>query len=549
MTFSSITEKPLPVPTPAADVAAGRYDEVRANLKAAFQADFLLLNVEDREIIAGRDVWPAIDGTLLEMAGAVSRFALLEQDTLITALVIRVPLDRETSCIAIAPVLTNPANREADFQSITQRLGASTAHLQAWLSQQLVWPPAILEKTVQAVYDNLGSQSELHVLRNEVDQISDNLASTYEEISLLYGVTKNLRISRSEEDMGRMALDWLSEVSPADGLAVQYLPTDETEASTLNHREQRTLVTHGACPLTNDELTQFLELTDLTPNSPPFVVNLNVTGAKDWAFPTVRQAIVVPLSDGETIFGWMAAFNHRDDSEFGTVEASLLSSVGAILGIHSGNIKLYRMQEDFTANVVHALTSAIDAKDPYTCGHSDRVARVSVRLAQEMGVDDEELNSLYMAGLLHDIGKIGIDDNVLRKPGQLTPAEYEHIKLHPTLGYNILRNLKPLQHVLPVVRHHHEQWDGKGYPSGLRGKETPLLARIVAVADAFDAMSSDRPYRKGMPADKVGAIFEGGSGTQWDAAVIDAFFAARDDIHAISSEERADLTLNVQQWT
>ncbi len=543
------TDNPLPSLIPTLDVDARRYDEVRALLQEAFQADFLLLRTDDREIVSGQGVWPAIDGTLLETAGAVSRFAILEQDSHISALVIRVALDRETSCIAIAPVLVNPANREADQQSLRQRLGATEAHLQEWLPKQLVWPPAILEKTAQAVYDSLASHFELDSLRDEVDKISDNLSSTYEEISLLYGLTQNLRISRSEEDMGRIALDWLREVLPADGLAVQYLPTEEAEGSSLSHREESTLVTYGECPLTNQTFTDLLATTNLAPNSPPYVVNRNVTGTKRWGFANVRQLIVVPLTDGETIFGWMAAFNHQEDNEFGTVEASLLSSVGAILGIHSGNISLYRQQEDFTAKVVHALTSAIDAKDPYTCGHSDRVARVSVRLAQELGLNEEQLNTLYMAGLLHDIGKIGIDDNVLRKPGRLTPAEYEHIKLHPTLGYNILRDLKPLEEALPVVRHHHEQWDGKGYPSGLQGRETPLLARIVAVADAFDAMSSDRPYRKGMPAEKVGAIFEQGSGIQWDAEVVDAFFAARDDIHAIATEERANLTLDVQQWT
>ena len=544
-----IPDSSLPSLIPTVDVVASRYDEVRSCLQEAFQADFLLLRTDDREIVSGQGVWPAIDGTLLETAGAVSRFAILEQDSLVSALVIRVALERDTSCIAIAPVLVNPANRDADQQSLRHRLGVTEAHMQEWLPKQLVWPPAILEKTAQAVCDNLASNCELDSLRDEVDKISDNLASTYEEISLLYGLTQNLRISRSEEDMGRMALDWLNEVLPADGLAVQYLPTEEAEGSSLSIREESTFVTHGECPLTNQAFTDLLATTDLTPNSPPYVVNRNVTSTKGWRFADVRQLIIVALTDGDTVFGWMAAFNHQEDNEFGTVEASLLSSVGAILGIHSGNIALYRQQEDFTAKVVHALTSAIDAKDPYTCGHSDRVARVSVRLAQEMGLDEEQLNTLYMAGLLHDIGKIGIDDNVLRKPGRLTPAEYEHIKLHPTLGYNILCNLKPLEEALPVVRHHHEQWNGKGYPSGLQGRETPLLARIVSVADAFDAMSSDRPYRKGMPAEKVGAIFEQGSGIQWDSEVIDAFFAARDDIHAIATEERANLTLDVQQWT
>jgi putative nucleotidyltransferase with HDIG domain len=194
------------------------------------------------------------------------------------------------------------------------------------------------------------------------------------------------------------------------------------------------------------------------------------------------------------------------------------------------------------------LTSAIDAKDPYTCGHSDRVARIAVRLARELRCSSMMLNTLYMAGLLHDIGKIGIDDNVLRKPGRLTDAEYEHIKLHPELGYKILADLKQLHEVLPVVLHHHEQWDGGGYPKRLAGEDTPFLARITAVADAFDAMTSDRPYRKGMSIEKVEQIFRDGAGKHWDPVVIEAYFRCHNDIVEISRRERANLSLDVEQW-
>ena len=140
-----------------------------------------------------------------------------------------------------------------------------------------------------------------------------------------------------------------------------------------------------------------------------------------------------------------------------------------MLGIHSGNIDLYRQQAELLAGVVRAMTSAIDAKDPYTRGHSDRVARVAVRLAQELGCDAETLHTIYFSGLLHDIGKIGINDEVLRKPGKLSDDEFEHIKTHVEIGYRILVDLRKMSHMLPVVLHHHESWDGKGYPHGLAG--------------------------------------------------------------------------------
>ena len=215
----------------------------------------------------------------------------------------------------------------------------------------------------------------------------------------------------------------------------------------------------------------------------------------------------------------------------------MLSSVATILGIHAGNLELYRQQAEFLAGVVRALTSAIDAKDPYTCGHSDRVARIAVRLADQMGMSAAELENIYLSGLLHDIGKIGIDDQVLRKPGRLTESEYEHIKMHAEIGYRILKDLKQLGQILPAVRHHHEAWNGTGYPFGLQGEEIPLVARIVAVADAFDAMSSDRPYRKGMADDKLDEIFRSGAGRQWDADIVDAFFAVRDEIRQIGRLE------------
>jgi HD-GYP domain-containing protein (c-di-GMP phosphodiesterase class II) len=165
-----------------------------------------------------------------------------------------------------------------------------------------------------------------------------------------------------------------------------------------------------------------------------------------------------------------------------------------------------------------------------------------------LGLPESHRDELEIAGLLHDIGKIGIDDNVLRKPGALTEAELEHIKTHPELGCRILDGVKQLDKVLPVVRHHHEAWNGGGYPAGLKGDETPFLARIVAVADSIDAMSSDRPYRKGMNDEKLDSILRDGAGKQWDANIVDAVFQAREEIRQIGKSERTPLSLDVDRW-
>jgi HD-GYP domain-containing protein (c-di-GMP phosphodiesterase class II) len=216
--------------------------------------------------------------------------------------------------------------------------------------------------------------------------------------------------------------------------------------------------------------------------------------------------------------------------------------------MHSGNRELYRQQSDLMANLIRALVSAIDAKDPYTSGHSERVARIAVRIALEMRCKAKLLNTIYMAGLLHDVGKIGINDAVLRKTGRLSEAEFEHIKIHPAMGHRILNDVRQLADVLPAVLHHHEQWDGRGYPHGLREHEIPQTARILAIADAYDAMTSDRPYRKGMPLEKVHEIFREGSGKQWDPEVMSAYFRAHRDIQEIARQDRAQREVIEPEW-
>jgi HD-GYP domain-containing protein (c-di-GMP phosphodiesterase class II) len=161
------------------------------------------------------------------------------------------------------------------------------------------------------------------------------------------------------------------------------------------------------------------------------------------------------------------------------------------------------------------------------------VARIAVRLAEELGMTANQRSDLYLMGLLHDVGKIGIDDSVLKKTGPLTPDEYRMIQSHVEIGVHILSDLKKLHHLLPGVKHHHESLDGKGYPSGLAGDAIPLEARILAVADSFDAMSSTRPYRKRLTPLQIDEILRKGSGVQWDPRVIDALFACRLDVEHI----------------
>jgi putative nucleotidyltransferase with HDIG domain len=466
-------------------------------------------------------------------------------------LLLAIPLNvsRGRPIVATAAFVVRPVEPYEHLNGAATLLGLDQQKALAWVARQTVWSPDALLRLAAALQAQIQAESKSIELQREIDKLSDNLASTYEEICLLHGLTQNLRINSDEESLCALVLRWLMECLPTKSAAIQLLPVAKEGQITYKARTQSVLLSAGQCPLDNDQFSDLIEALHLEAGCGPLVANHPVTKNEHWTFPKVEQLIIVPMAERNRVFGWLAVINHATGGEFGTVEASLLNSIGAILGIHTSNRDLYREQSEFLASVVRALTSAIDAKDQYTCGHSDRVARISVRLAKEMGCDAEMLHTLYMAGLLHDIGKIGIDDAVLRKPGKLTEAEFDHIKQHPELGYRILADIKQLANVLPAVLHHHEQWDGCGYPFKLAGDQIPLIARIVAVADAYDAMSSDRPYRRGMVLERVEELFRKGAGQQWDAEVVKAYFSAGKDIARIAQEERANLTLDVQQWT
>ena len=162
-----------------------------------------------------------------------------------------------------------------------------------------------------------------------------------------------------------------------------------------------------------------------------------------------------------------------------------------------------------------------------------RVARMAVELARQIGLSDGEVNDIYLAGLLHDIGKIGIRDRVLQKPGRLTDEEMRHVQEHPVIGDRMLSKVRRLAHLRPGVRNHHERYDGNGYPDWLAGEAIPLVARILAVADSCDAMMSPRPYRKPVPREQIELILQGGAGTQWDPQLIEHFMACRSSLYSI----------------
>jgi putative nucleotidyltransferase with HDIG domain len=180
------------------------------------------------------------------------------------------------------------------------------------------------------------------------------------------------------------------------------------------------------------------------------------------------------------------------------------------------------MKEMFLSTV-KSLAAAIDAKDPYTRGHSERVTQYSLAIAEEMKLTPREKEKINIAALLHDVGKIGIDTQILRKPGKLSAEEYALIKQHPVMGANIMAPIKQLREIAPLMRHHHEFYDGTGFPDQIKADAIPLGARILCLADTFDAMTSDRPYQKSMDAGYVVERITAWSGTRFDPKVVNAF--------------------------
>jgi putative nucleotidyltransferase with HDIG domain len=228
----------------------------------------------------------------------------------------------------------------------------------------------------------------------------------------------------------------------------------------------------------------------------------------------------------------------------------------AAASIRQGRDQLVTAYVEF----VSSLASALDARDPYTAGHSLRVSEYACAIARMMNVPEREQELIRVGALLHDIGKIGISDVVLQKPGRLTAEEEKLIQQHPVIGRKILECVQGFDAYLPVVELHHENWDGRGYPRGLKGEETPRTARIVKVADAYDAMTSDRPYRRGMPHDQAVRILRENAGTQLDPAAVQAFVALGDiakppatgeepildSLHRLSAAVRSNATEEVR---
>jgi len=247
---------------------------------------------------------------------------------------------------------------------------------------------------------------------------------------------------------------------------------------------------------------------------------------------SIQEAFCIPIQLGAVVVGCIYVDNRDgqvrgqtidDDIEFCTGLSKFASLAMANLMRAEIERRHAEERQGLLLGTVAALVSAIDAKDTYTRGHSERVAWLSKALANAIELDEETVGNVHICGLVHDIGKIGIPEAILRKPSRLTDEEFDQIKLHPVIGENILRDVPQLHNVLPGVRSHHERWDGRGYPDGTKGDKTSLYGRILGVADAFDAMCSSRAYRNALNREDVLDEITACAGSQFDPELAKAF--------------------------
>jgi HD-GYP domain-containing protein (c-di-GMP phosphodiesterase class II) len=369
--------------------------------------------------------------------------------------------------------------------------------------------------------------------------VGTELARVYEELVLLHKLSTNMRVTEQDANFLQMACDSLTDIVSVEGIAILLEKTIEDEkqlvvaagSGLIDIDDRMAAVLHG---LLAEEIKNGKEaLLDSEVDSP---------FKYDWP-KNIRNIIAVPLCgkdkaeshpdkntpphNDSCIIGMMVAINRVEKQDFDSTDAKLFNSVANGCAVFIENGRLFNDLKTLFIGSLRALTCSIDAKDQYTRGHSERVAFISrwiaERLAEEEPLEDEQIHKIYLAGLLHDIGKIGIDEAVLRKKGKLTDLEFEYIRKHPSIGAGILREIKQMHDIVPGVLCHHERVDGKGYPSGLTGDQIPLIGKIVQLADSFDAMTSKRTYRDARTVEQALEEIKKGLGTQFDEKIGNIF--------------------------
>jgi HD-GYP domain-containing protein (c-di-GMP phosphodiesterase class II) len=419
---------------------------------------------------------------------------------------------------------TGPVSPASEELARFAQRAAMDAQALASLSNYAPLVPAalfgVLVQVAEQMHEDLEHASVSH---SELGNVTEQLTSVYEELSLLSKISSGMRFSQKPHAFLEMVARELQEIGNFRSVlfALASRSDDQTEFP-LDDAE----VVVGDCGVDSQVIFKALHepIHDAISVGETQVHN-DIAPDCDWARlgDHFRRFVCVPLGRDRRSLGILIAIDKNNSTEFSSVDLKLLNNVGNQCSIFLENASLYRDMQDLFMGVLHALTRSIDAKDAYTRGHSQRVAELSRELARKIGISDDQCDRIYLSGLLHDVGKIGVPEAVLTKPGRLTDEEFATIKKHPAIGAQILGNIRQLQDIVPGVLFHHERWDGHGYPHGLAGDNIPLMGRIICVADSFDAMSSTRTYRPALPLNTVLREITRCAGAQFDPTLAKIF--------------------------
>lgn len=374
----------------------------------------------------------------------------------------------------------------------------------------------------QALLETLATQSGIAIKNGRFYQ---DLNRKILELNTLHDIGRNLSVILDIQRLLEMVVDQTSRV--LGGVrSISLILHDETSGK-LHVRVHRGLSPEYATrPI---EIGEGIAGKVFAKGEPLMINDLPSDPPQDPSAQSGRSSLCVPLIVKEHAIGVLSVSEKLSGEIFDDNDLSLLVTLASQISIALHNAKLYEDLEASYLSAVRALANSLDAKDAYTRGHSERVAAFSVEIGRRMGLKPDTIKNLQIGALLHDIGKIGISENIINKPARLTADEYELIKTHPVRGANIIEPASFLKEKVPLIKHHHERFDGKGYPDGLGGDAIPLLARIVCVADSWDAMTSKRAYRNVVPREQAVQELLKCAGTQFDPKIVAAFMEVLQD--------------------